>query len=169
MTEALLQKAEVQLAAGDNLRARRECRRAIVDIRSREARVLEARAERLLGRAEASLRETVRAQAHLRASVAIARRTGAGYEEALSLRELGAIMLAVPDARQRAARVLRRAISILSKMGAALDLVEAEKLLESANAAPDLGEVWDSPPGFASTEATAALLTTASVSVPVAS
>ena len=62
MTEALLQKAELHLAAGDTLQARRECRRAMGDIRAREARILEARAERLLGRAEVALGETARAQ-----------------------------------------------------------------------------------------------------------
>jgi tetratricopeptide (TPR) repeat protein len=135
MTEALLQKAELHLAAGDTLQGRRECRRALRDIYARETRILEARAERLLGRAAASLGDTDRAQSHLRTSVAIARRTGAGYEEALSLRELGALLFAVPAAGPRATRILAQAIGILSKMGAKLDLAEAEKLLESCNPA----------------------------------
>jgi tetratricopeptide (TPR) repeat protein len=158
MIEALLQKAELHLAAGDAIQARRECRRALGDIRAREARILEARAERLLGRAEASLGETARGRTHLRASVAIARRTGAGYEEALSLRDLGAILYDIPAARPRAARILGRAIKILSKMGAALDLAEAERLLELGKAEPIDGAAWDSSPGSATTKATASVL-----------
>ena len=163
MTEALIQKAELHLAAGDTLQARRECRRALDDIRAREARILEARAERLLGKAEASLGETTRAGTHLRASIAIARKTGAGYEEALSLRDLGAILLTVPAARPRAMKILGRAIRILSKMGAALDLADAEKLLEEA--APE-STSWDPRPGSATREqAIVAVLRGTSVSV----
>jgi tetratricopeptide (TPR) repeat protein len=163
MTEALLQKAELHLAAGDTLQARRECRRALGDIRAREARILEARAERLLGKAEASLGETARARAHLRASLAIARKTGAGYEEALSLRDLGAILFAVPATRPRARKILGRAIRILSKMGAALDLADAEKLFDKA--APDSAS-WDSRTSSATREqAIVAVLRGTSVSV----
>jgi tetratricopeptide (TPR) repeat protein len=121
LTEAHLQRAELHLAVGDVLRARRECRRALRDIRTRETKVLEARAERLLGKVEASLGKTALARAHLRTSISIAHRTGAGFEEAVSLRELGTILHAVPATRARAAGILARASRILSKMGAALD------------------------------------------------
>jgi len=168
LTEALLQKAELHLAAGDTLHARRECRRALGDIRAREARILEGRAERLLGKAEASLGETTRARAHLRASVAIARKTGAGYEEALSLRDLGAILFAVPAARPQARRILGRAIRILSKMGAALDLAEAEKVLENEESPSTAGAASDLPPALAIIEAAARVRTVRSVSTPVA-
>jgi tetratricopeptide (TPR) repeat protein len=164
MTEALLQKAELHLAAGETLKARSECRRALVDIRAREARVLEARAERLLGRVEASLGETARAQLRLRASIAIARRTGAGYEEALSLRDYGAILHDLPAARPRAARMLGRAIRILTKMGAALDLADAEKVLEGEKAPSIGGTAWDSTPGSVVTRAATAVLTGTSAS-----
>jgi class 3 adenylate cyclase/tetratricopeptide (TPR) repeat protein len=128
MTEALLQKAEFNLASGSTHRARRECRWALRDIRVREARVLEARAERLLGRVEASLGQTSRARSHFRTSIAIAREIGAGYEEALSLRELGSMLVRVPGSKKQAAAILRRATEILFKMRATLDLAEAEDL-----------------------------------------
>jgi tetratricopeptide (TPR) repeat protein len=168
LTEALLQKAELHLAAGDTLHARRECRRALGDIRAREARILEGRAERLLGKAEASLGETARARTHLRASVAIARKTGAGYEEALSLRDLGAILFAVPAARPQARRILGRAIRILSKMGAALDLAEAEKVLENYESPSIGGAASELKPSLAIMEAAAGVRTVRSVSTPVA-
>jgi class 3 adenylate cyclase/tetratricopeptide (TPR) repeat protein len=135
MSEALLQKAELHLASGDPLRARRECRRAMIDIRAREARVLEARAERLLGRTEASMGRASRARAHFRTSIAIARGIGAGYEEALSLRELGSLLRGVAGASGQAQATLGRAVKILSRMGAALDLAEAQYLLEREKAA----------------------------------
>jgi hypothetical protein len=60
-------------------------------------------------------------------------------------------------------KILGRAIRILSKMGAALDLADAEKLLEEA--APE-STSWDPRPGSATTEqATVAVLTGTSVSV----
>jgi class 3 adenylate cyclase/tetratricopeptide (TPR) repeat protein len=135
MTEALLQKAELQLAGGSIRQARRECRRALTDIRIREARVLEARAERLLGRVEASLGETSRARAHFRTSIAIAREIGAGYEEALSLREFGSMLCRMSGSKKHAAVVLGRATKILSRMGATLDLAEAEDLVTGLKAA----------------------------------
>jgi tetratricopeptide (TPR) repeat protein len=134
LTEALLQKVELRLEAGDALTARRECKRVLGDARRLEARVLEARGERLLGRAEAAAGDTDRACAHLRASIAIARHAGAGYEEGLSLLELARTHLAALDSRGRAERPLRRAIGILSRMGAALALSEAQQLLDEGAA-----------------------------------
>jgi len=128
LTEALLQKVELRLEAGDALTARRECNRVLSDARRLGARVLEARGERLLGRAEAALGDTDRACEHLRASIAIARHSGAGYEEGLSLLELARAYFAALDSGGRAARPLRRAISILSRMGAAPALSEAQQL-----------------------------------------
>jgi hypothetical protein len=118
----------------------------------------------LLGRVEASLGETARAQLRLRASIAIARRTGAGYEEALSLRDYGAILHDLPAARPRAARMLGRAIRILTKMGAALDLADAEKVLEGEKAPSIGGTAWDSTPGSVVTRAATAVLTGTSAS-----
>ncbi|MGH8631150.1 MAG: tetratricopeptide repeat protein, partial [Burkholderiales bacterium] len=164
LTDALLQKVELRLAAADALRARRECRRVLTAARRLEARILEAHGERLLGRAEAALGRPEQARSHFRASVAIARQTGAGYEEALSLRDLGAILFAVPAARRQAARVLGRAIRILSKMGAALDLEDAEKVREDQEAPPLDGPATDSRPGSAAPEGAAAVLAGTSVS-----
>lgn len=134
VTEALLQKVELRLEAGDDRTGRRECKRVLGDARRLEARVLEARGERLLGRAEAAAGDTDRACAHLRASIAIARHAGAGYEEGLSLLELARTLYAALESRKRAETPLRRAIGILSRMGADLDLSEAQQLLDEGAA-----------------------------------
>jgi len=135
LTEALLQKVELRLEAGDALIARRECKRVLGDARKLEARVLEARGERLLGRAEAAIGDTDWACSHLRASITIARYAGAEYEEALSLLELARAHFVAPASSPRAQRPLRRAIGILSRMGAALALSEAQQLLDEGAAA----------------------------------
>ena len=135
LTEALLQKVELRLEAGDALIARRECKRVLGDARKLEARVLEARGERLLGRAEAAIGDTDWACSHLRASITIARYAGAEYEEALSLLELARAHFVAPASSRRAQRPLRRAIGILSRMGAALALSEAQQLLDEGAAA----------------------------------
>jgi len=51
-------------------------------------------------------------------------------EEALSLVELSRVLLASPRTRTQAGRPLQRAIGVLSRMGAALDLQDARDLLE---------------------------------------
>jgi class 3 adenylate cyclase/tetratricopeptide (TPR) repeat protein len=131
LAEARLQRVELRLAAGQAHEARRECRRALSEARRLDARVLAVRAERLLGRAEAALGDLERAASHLRASVGAARAAGAEYEEALALLALARTLLTSPKTRQQADRPLRRAIAILSRMGAMLDLAEAQRLSES--------------------------------------
>ena len=66
---------------------------------------------------------------HLRESILIARRSGAGYEEALSLIELGRVLKPSGQTSGRGTRALRRAVAILSAMGAAPGLKRAEILL----------------------------------------
>jgi class 3 adenylate cyclase/tetratricopeptide (TPR) repeat protein len=136
LAEALLQRAELRLAAGDAAAARRDARRILRDIKSAEVRILEARAERILGRADCALGDKALGLTYLRTSVRVARRAGASYEEALSLRDLGAALWAVPGSRPQAARFLRRAITIFMRLGAVLDLAEAESLLATDSPAP---------------------------------
>lgn len=129
--EALLQTVELRLAERDATRARRDVRRILKIVRELEAVVLEARAERLLGRAEAALGDEEASLSHLRESVMIARRAGAGYEEALALIEIGRVLLARRKGRARAGEPLRRAASILTSMDAAIDLAEIGRLQKS--------------------------------------
>jgi class 3 adenylate cyclase/tetratricopeptide (TPR) repeat protein len=130
LTEALLQKIELHLAAGRTRRARSECRRVLRNVGGLEAKVLEARGERLLGQAEAALGLSERALAHLRQSIAIARQAEAEYEEALSLLALARLNLATPSTRGSARRPFRRAASMLSRMGASFDLTEFQAIAQ---------------------------------------
>ena len=127
--EAALQRAELRLAQGRPQEALSECRRAMRVTRGLESRLLEARALRLLGRAEAALGREGRARDCLRASVALARRIGGDYEEGLSLLALARAILESPVTGVSATRTLRRAEAIFSRMGAEPDLEEARKLL----------------------------------------
>lgn len=126
-TEAQLQRVELWLAEGNARQARSDARRIHKAVRELEAGVLEARTERLLDRAEAALADYEASLSHLRQSLSIARHTGAGYEEALTLMELGRVLLASPHTRGRAGQPLRRAASMLSRMDAIFDLADVER------------------------------------------
>jgi len=130
LVDALLQQVELRLAAGSARAARIECRRVLRDIRGLDAKVLEARGERLLGRAEAALGNQESARSHIRASITIARHAGAEYEEALSLVALARVHLATPRTRQSAGRPFRRAAKILARMGASLDFAGLQALAD---------------------------------------
>lgn len=136
LAEALLQQVQLRLATGNARNARAECRRVLRDIRALEAKVLEARGERLLGLAECALGNLRVARVHIGVSISITRQAGAEYEEALSLLALARVLSSSPDRERLAARPLRRAIGILSRMGAAPDLAEANELLSRSKAAP---------------------------------
>jgi tetratricopeptide (TPR) repeat protein len=135
LTEARLQLAELRLAQGRAEEAWRECRRAHARAGVLHARLLEARAERLLGSAKAALGDAEGARPHLRASITLARRIGAEYEEAKSLVALGslAVDLGCPPPSV-ARRSLGRAVALLSRMGATLDVNEANRLLAKLEA-----------------------------------
>ena len=133
LTDARLQLGELRLAQGRHEGARQQCRRALARACALEAGLLQIRGERLLGSAEAALGRTDTGRARLRASVALARRIGAQYEEALSLIALGSFLIDCGPAECRAARrSLERAIALLSRMAAETDLAEAQRLLAKA-------------------------------------
>ena len=129
--EALLQRVELLLAEGNANGARRDVRRILKTVRELEAVVLETRGERLFGRAEAALGDEEASLSHLREAVMIARRTGAGYEEALALVEISRVLLARRKGRAQAAQPLRRAASILTSMNAAIDLAEVRRFQQT--------------------------------------
>ena len=130
LTEALFQQVELRLATGRIPEARRQARRLLRDARGLDAKVLAARGERLLGRAEAALGASERARGHLHTSITIARQAGAEYEEALSLLALARLNLATPRTRQSAGRSFRRAAKILARMGASLDFAGLQALVD---------------------------------------
>jgi tetratricopeptide (TPR) repeat protein len=130
LVEARLQLAELRLAQGQAEEACRRCRRVLTQARGIDAKLLEARAERILASALALLGDTDAALTHVRSSVSLARRIGAGHEEALSLTAEARIVLAAsPSRRHGVRRILSRAIAGLARMDARLDLEEAHRLL----------------------------------------
>ena len=134
-TEARMQLAETFLAAGDVARAHREAQPALKDAGSAGERLLEARGERIVGLVRAATGDTDAAAIHLATSAGLARRIGAGHEEARSLMALAALRIDA-GGRPRAGG-LRRATTIFERMNAAPEIAEAHRLLarlEEANA-----------------------------------
>jgi len=129
LTEALLQQVELRLALGNARKARTECRRVLRDVRGLDAKVLEARGERVLAGAEAALGNIERALAHARLSVALARRIGADYEEARALVLQARLLRDSARTRSGVRKALQRAITILSRVGAKPELAEAQEML----------------------------------------
>ncbi len=135
LTEARLQLAELRLAQGRPQQARNLARRALTQARALDARPMECRGLRLLASAVAALGDSGAARRHLQESIALARRIGAGQEQARSLVALARILLDAGAPRRPAARrALQQAASILSRMGAALDLEQTQRLLASIGA-----------------------------------
>jgi hypothetical protein len=122
-----MQLAETLLAAGEHARAQREGQRALKDAQAAGERLLEARGERIIGllRAQAGAIDT--AAIHLATSAGLARRIGAGHEEARSLMALARLRIDA-GGRPRAGG-LRRALQIFERMNAAPELAEAKALL----------------------------------------
>ncbi len=130
LMEALLQHAELRLAAGRPREARGTCRDVLRIAQDLATTLVEARAERLLGRAEAALGNRDQALSHLQTSETLTRQAGASYEEALTLIESARVLQASPLTSSRATTPLKRSIAILARMGAASDLAEAQRLLD---------------------------------------
>jgi class 3 adenylate cyclase/predicted ATPase len=126
-TEARMQLAETLLASGDVSGAQREAQRALKDAQSAGERLLEARGERIVGLVRAALGGIDSAAIHLATSAGLARRIGAGHEEARSLMALARLRIDA-GGRPRAGG-LRRATMIFERMNAAPDLAEARRLM----------------------------------------
>jgi tetratricopeptide (TPR) repeat protein len=129
IVEAILQRGEVLLASGRITNAVRQARRALIQARSLGSRLLEARGERLLGRALSALARPQQADALLRQSIATAKEVGAEHEEALARTSLADHLLQAGVRSREARRLLTRAASVLLRMGAAPDLAAAQRLL----------------------------------------
>jgi class 3 adenylate cyclase/tetratricopeptide (TPR) repeat protein len=134
LTEARMQLAEALSATGDLTGAQREAQRALKDAQAAGERLLEARGERIIGLLRAAAGAIDTAAIHLAISAGLARRIGAGHEEARSLLALARLRIDA-GGRPRAAG-LRRATAIFERMNAAPDLAEARRLLAKLDAAP---------------------------------
>jgi class 3 adenylate cyclase/tetratricopeptide (TPR) repeat protein len=134
VAEASLQRADLLLARERPAAAAREARRSLAEIRRLGNRLLEARGERLLGRALSALGRADAADRMLRAAIATSAEVGAEHEEALARTALAAHLLDTGARRAEARRLLARATSVLSRMGAMPDLASAQQLMARAGA-----------------------------------
>lgn len=127
LTEAQIQRAELHLAQGDAAGALRQASAALHEATESGDRLLEARAQRIAALALAATGGGESAAIQLATSAALARRIGAGHEEARSL--LALARLRVQSGGHPRADGVRRAVAILSRMGAAPELAQARALL----------------------------------------
>lgn len=128
--EAELQRAEVLLSSRRYRQALEESARLLGEVRAIEARLLEARALRLLARAQRGCGDGPAALESLQSSRRLAMRSGAQLEEALTLVELAAHPA---TGSARAARYLERAVDIFSSSGAEQEQRAAERLLAAVS------------------------------------
>jgi tetratricopeptide (TPR) repeat protein len=132
LLEAELQQSELRLAQGRTAAAAASARQSLVRIRALHAQLLESRGERILGEALAAGSRPERAEEHLRASMLLARKVGAAHEEARSAIAMARHLLRSGAPRSRASAYVRRAEKIFRRMGAELELREAERLWSRA-------------------------------------
>ncbi len=129
LTEGMLQRAELLLALGKPAAARTAARRALSQARMLDARLLQARGDRLLGEAWLALGRPARAHLHLRTSIALSRQIGAQYEEARSQMALARLLFQQGGRSSRARGALRRASTILSRLGASFHLAACDEMV----------------------------------------
>jgi len=132
LVEALMQKSALHLAEGRSEDALREARGALAKAETLEARLLQARGEKLVGEALAALGRHDQALGRLRSSVSLARQMGAEHEGAQAQLAMGRVLLSAGGSSGVARMALRKAVSALSRMGAERDLSEAQRLLSEA-------------------------------------
>lgn len=129
LTEARLQLAELRLAQGLLSPAYHNCRGAIASAREAEARLLEARGERVLGAILAARGQHEDARAHVRVSIRLSRRLGATHEEAHALAALARLHVDHGvGTHGEASQALRRAHKIPSTMTVTSHLTEVAEL-----------------------------------------
>ena len=128
--EAELQKAELLYLQDKHERALTSCKRTMKKITELDAKLLEARGERILGNIEASLGHIDQAITKLEKSIKVAAKIGAEHEEAKSLISLVRISNTYKtDKTSTNQRRLKKSIAILTQIGAKNEILEAKQLL----------------------------------------
>jgi tetratricopeptide (TPR) repeat protein len=137
LIEAWLQRAELELETGQPGTAQRTCRRALREAGALGAKLLEARALRILGRVAMSENRPDEAEAQLRDSAALAQRANSDYEVALALLHLAELYASRPQggaSRSRRAAASAKAAAIFRRLGA--PELAAASGLQAAHARP---------------------------------
>jgi class 3 adenylate cyclase/tetratricopeptide (TPR) repeat protein len=130
LVEADLQGAELMLAEGRSRSAAARARSALRGARRLGAQLLEARGERILAEALGEQGRPRAAIPHLQVSVKLARRIAATHEEARALLSAARNEIRLGRVGARTVATLRRAEKIFRRMGARLELEEAQELLQ---------------------------------------
>ena len=124
-TEGKLLLAQVALLTGELENAQRQATQTLQEAKQYELTWLVARTQRLLGSIAAARHEDESARQYFEAALRTFQKRGMYLEEARTLRERGAALLAhvglSPDARQKAMQDLDAALHMFSERGAELD------------------------------------------------
>ena len=124
-TEGKLLLAQVALLTGELEEAQRQAEQTLQEAKQYELTWLVARTQRLLGSIAAARHEDESARQYFEAALRTFQKRGMYLEEARTLRERGAALLAhvglSPDARQKALQDLDAALHMFSERGAELD------------------------------------------------
>ncbi len=131
LAEAVLQQAELELDTVQTESAFRTCARALQTTRELGAKLLEARALRILGRIALLGGHHAQAEAYLRESAELAHRQGGEYESGLALLSLAEVYGRHGDlkgAGQRRRLALRQATAIFRRLGAEGELSQAMQM-----------------------------------------
>ena len=123
-----LQLAELFLAQGKPEEAKEKCLLISDQIKKTKAVTIEIILERILGNAYVKLHDLDHAFHHLGNSIKIASQIGSQHEEALSVIDYVKAAIESGNTGEEVRNSLSRALEILSKIGAKLDLKEAQKL-----------------------------------------
>lgn len=133
LTEAEVQQAELELEQGQIDRSMRTCSSALQRTRQTGAKLLEARALRVMGRISLTQGRKSQAESQLLESAVLAETLKADHERALSLLCLAELYGADTkslDSLRRGRAFLRKAITLFRRIGATRDLSRALGLLD---------------------------------------
>ncbi|MBI2172410.1 MAG: tetratricopeptide repeat protein [Chloroflexi bacterium] len=134
LTEAFLQQAELEMEDGLVELATRTCGRALGSAREMGMQLQEARGLCIEGRIAMARHDPAQAEERLRQSIALAEGTGAQYERGVALLNLAKIYLNDGQggaSRKSGSLPLRRATSIFRRLGAEIELAQAQELWAS--------------------------------------
>jgi class 3 adenylate cyclase/tetratricopeptide (TPR) repeat protein len=139
LMEAQIQQAELELEQGQIDRAIRTCSQVLHQTRQTGARLLEARALRVMGRVNLARGQSSEAETQLLESAILAEGLKADHERALSLlclAELYGADVGCPDSLLRCRPFLNKAITIFRRMGSQGDLSRALRFQSSLRLRP---------------------------------
>lgn len=125
---ANLQYAEVLIAQGNASPARKIAAKILKEAKKQKVIQLEIVAERVLGIAYKCESNFDKSIIHLKNSIELSKDIKSEHEEALSIVAYTAVLIESKKAVPTDSKLIKRAIEILSKIGANLDLAEAKRL-----------------------------------------